>query len=500
DQAGQVGRGAGQQGGVARRAGNGARVMTRHQRAVAVGLALIDVALINIAFVLAYGLRYGTDIGPSVPDESLIPLTDYWPLQLALSVILLIAFTLNGQYRKPLQTGFIDDIGGLLSSTSIGMMLILSFVFFTQRFAYSRLMFVYVYVLALLLLIVWRLIKRRLVIYLYRQFIGVRRAVVIGNNPVSHMVMHLMTTDVGLGYKLFGFLTDGDAVQDEGRFRCLGSLDDLAHVIQKLALDEVVIAIPPSATHRTLEIVEICSSFNVAVKVVPGLYEMSLRRMSVDDLRGLPLVGVQDAAIAGLEQSIKRGMDIVLSLVAIVAFAPLWILIALAIKIDSPGPVLFSQHRVGQGGKLFKMYKFRSMRVDAEKVRRQLEEHNEAGPDGRLFKIRNDPRRTRVGGWLRRFSLDELPQIINVLLGDMSIVGPRPLIPEEVEKQNEWHRKRLLAKPGMTGLWQVSGRSDLPFSEMVLLDIYYIENWTLGLDLKILARTLPAVITARGAY
>ena len=178
--------------------------------------------------------------------------------------------------------------------------------------------------------------------------------------------------------------------------------------------------------------------------------------------------------------------------------APIALLIAILVKLDSPGPVLYRQKRIGKNGEEFICYKFRSMVVGADKMRVGLSGDNEAS--GPLFKVRNDPRRTRVGRWLRRYSLDELPQVINVLKGEMSLVGPRPNLPEEVGQYAEWHKKRLTASPGITGLWQVSGRSDLTFDEMVLLDLYYVENWNLTLDVSILLRSVPAIIRGRGAY
>jgi exopolysaccharide biosynthesis polyprenyl glycosylphosphotransferase len=220
--------------------------------------------------------------------------------------------------------------------------------------------------------------------------------------------------------------------------------------------------------------------------------------MKVHELNGIPLISTRDISIQGWNLVFKRAFDLVVgSLMALLAL-PLLAVIAIAIRLDTPGPILFKQVRVGKNGKEFVCYKFRSMVDNADEMRSQLADLNES--TGPLFKIRNDPRLTRVGRFIRRYSLDELPQLYNVLRGEMSLIGPRPNLPEEVAQYQEWMKKRLSVSPGLTGLWQVSGRSDLTFDEMVLLDIYYVENWSIGLDISILLRSAPAVLRATGAY
>jgi exopolysaccharide biosynthesis polyprenyl glycosylphosphotransferase len=218
----------------------------------------------------------------------------------------------------------------------------------------------------------------------------------------------------------------------------------------------------------------------------------------MDDLGGIPLMGLHETRLPRTARLLKRAQDVLLSVLAMVLLAPFLAVVALLIRLDSPGPALFRQRRVGEGGRLFDIYKFRSMRMGAEEEQPLLRQHNEAS--GPLFKIRADPRLTRTGRWLRRLSVDELPQLFNVLRGEMSWVGPRPGLPSEVAEYQPWHRQRLEVPPGITGLWQVSGRSELTFDEMCLLDIYYIENWSLALDLIILLRTIPRVLFAQGAY
>jgi exopolysaccharide biosynthesis polyprenyl glycosylphosphotransferase len=225
---------------------------------------------------------------------------------------------------------------------------------------------------------------------------------------------------------------------------------------------------------------------------------MTLSHLDTVDLGGIPMIGVRDISISGSQSLFKRTMDLAISIVGGIIIFPLLALIALAIRLDSPGPIIFTQIRVGKNEKLFACYKFRSMRAGADEEKEQLLDRNEA--DGPIFKIRDDPRITTVGRFLRRTSLDELPQLLNVLMGHMSLVGPRPAIPAEVQRYQAWHKRRLEVAPGLTGLWQVSGRSQLTFDEQVLLDLYYIENWSPVLDVQILLRTVPKALLGEGAF
>jgi exopolysaccharide biosynthesis polyprenyl glycosylphosphotransferase len=218
----------------------------------------------------------------------------------------------------------------------------------------------------------------------------------------------------------------------------------------------------------------------------------------MQNVAGIPMLTPSNTQLSPWARLFKRLLDVFGSAIALLVLSPLLAVIAVAIRLDSPGPVIFSQPRVGRAGRLFEVYKFRTMVKDADRMKDQIRHLNEA--QGPIFKIRNDPRITRVGRFLRRTSLDELPQFWNTLRGDMSLVGPRPALPDEVADYADWHRRRLATAPGITGLWQVSGRSDLPFEEMVLLDIYYIENWSPLLDLSILLRTVPRVLAGSGAY
>jgi exopolysaccharide biosynthesis polyprenyl glycosylphosphotransferase len=322
----------------------------------------------------------------------------------------------------------------------------------------------------------------------------------VGAGDVGRMVMRTVAARPDYGLKLVGFLDDHPAKSntDVGRFKALGPLENAHDVIERNNIDRVIICLPWQ-THRTIQrLLRECEQMKVAAYVVPDLFQLTKNQMKVEELNGIPLLTTRDISIQGWNLFVKRSFDLIVGgFMGLVTF-PFALLIALAIRLDSPGPIFYAQERVGKNGRCFRCYKFRSMVTNADELLPQITEMNESS--GPLFKIRNDPRLTRVGRFIRRYSLDELPQVFNVLRGDMSLIGPRPNLPSEVEHYQEWMKKRLSVSPGMTGLWQVSGRSDLTFDEMVLLDIFYVENWSMGMDLSILLRSVPAVIQARGAY
>jgi exopolysaccharide biosynthesis polyprenyl glycosylphosphotransferase len=264
------------------------------------------------------------------------------------------------------------------------------------------------------------------------------------------------------------------------------------------AVDEVLITDPDFPQDEAVELVDRCHQHSVRVRVAPSTMEILMDRAEFVPGQALPLFELKPPVFEGIDFAIKRSFDIVGSVLLIVAFAPAMAMAALAIKLSSRGPVLYRSTRPGIGGRSFDCLKFRTMVHGAEHLQDHLEEHNEVS--GALFKIRNDPRVTTVGRFLRRWSLDELPQLFNVVRGEMSLVGPRPLPQRDYERLDDWHLKRYLVLPGMTGLWQVSGRSELDFDELVKLDFLYLERWSVFLDLTILLKTIPAVFRARGAW
>ncbi|MCX7682259.1 MAG: undecaprenyl-phosphate glucose phosphotransferase [Anaerolineae bacterium] len=462
---------------------------------------LSDIVLINVSMTLAYWIRYTLQWFRDVSYHH--PLSSYIPFYILFTALILIALHMDQVYRKWRGRAWLDHVYHIVNAAARATVVLFAVTFFLdvfRPFQYSRALFLEAGFLTALLLSLGRIVQSYIQSRMFARGVGVSRVIIVGAGEAGRTVMRTIVARPELGYHIVGFVDDNPdkGSTDLGRLRALGPLQNLPRLIEEEAVDEVIITLPWMYHRKIVSIMRECERRKVSAHIVPDLFQMSLSQVDVDYLGGIPLVGVRDIGFSKTAQLIKRGMDIAGAVIGLTLSAPLMALIALAIKLDSPGPVIFSQTRVGIGGRPFMIHKFRSMHQNAESELEQLRELNEA--DGPLFKIRDDPRMTRVGRFLRRFSLDELPQLWNVLRGEMSLVGPRPALPSEVSQYMEWHKKRLEVRPGMTGLWQVRGRSLLSFDEGVLLDIYYIENWSLWLDCKILLDTIPRVLLGEGAY
>ena len=323
-----------------------------------------------------------------------------------------------------------------------------------------------------------------------------RRAVLVGDDEKLEDLRHkLGTARGGIDYEFVGTITRGGEGGDA--LPPLGDLRALPAVLRERRVDELIVSGNLSDA-ELLEVVETAHRAGVEVRVAPSITELLIQRAEYVPGQGVPLFEFRPPVFAGTDWLVKRAFDYLVSLGVVLAGLPLWLVIALAVKLSSPGPVFYRDRRIGVNEREFAMLKFRTMYEGADERLPELERANEA--DGPLFKLRRDPRVTPVGRILRRFSLDEVPQVLNVLRGEMSLVGPRPLPLRDYERLDDWHRKRYLVLPGMTGLWQISGRSNLGFDDLVRLDFYYLENWSVWLDISILVKTLPAVLAGRGAY
>jgi exopolysaccharide biosynthesis polyprenyl glycosylphosphotransferase len=473
----------------------------RYRKWLSTAVVLADVLLINLAIAVSYWLRYDRQWFAAVDAAFHVPYLSFVPISLTLTVLLLSIFKLGGVYDQPRGASWFDEVYRITTGTATGIILmVFVIVFFFRPFLYSRLIFFYAGVLIAVFLGASRMAQRIVRHHLRRRGLGVDRLLIAGAGEVGRTVMRNIVAHPALGYHIVGFVDDDPekGSTDIGRFQALGSTTNIPRLLRELAIDEVIITLPWMYHRKIVSIVAQCERQQVRVRIVPDIFQMTLSHLDVEYLGDIPMIGVREVSISGSQLILKRAMDVAISLIGLILLFPLFIIIAVAIKLDTPGPALFKQIRVGKGERLFACFKFRSMRQGADNEKERYQAQNEA--NGAFFKIRDDPRITRVGRFLRRMSLDELPQLLNVLMGHMSLVGPRPAPPSEVQRYQPWHRRRLEVAPGMSGLWQVSGRSELTFDEMVLLDLYYIENWSPLLDVQIMLRTVPNVLTGVGAY
>ena len=467
---------------------------------------LLDAFTIALAFRMAYWVRYAAQLGGTVEWYNQQPLAVYRSYIVLLVLAIVLAFGVRGLYRLPRGTSFLAEATSVWSAVTVANAAVLVVVFLRPEFVSSRLFVIYAWAAILLLLTLERGVRRLVRDQLWQRGIGVERAVVVGSGPAAQRVMSYLATNNDLGFQLVGFVDDLPVAEDWAiatsrsimRPERLGESDALAQIIKTEGISEVVIALPPQAHDSILGVITTCRDADVGFQLVPDVFELSLGRVQINELNGVPLIGVRSSRIQGWNLWIKRGVDILGATAALLVAAIPMALIALAIRIETPGPIFIRQTRVGKNGKDFICYKFRSMNADAEQMKDAVLSNGNG--DIRLRKHKDDPRRTGVGRLIRPTSIDELPQLFNVLIGKMSLVGPRPQVRAEVDHYEPWHHQRLSVTPGITGLWQVSGRSDLTFEEMVRLDIYYAENWSLRLDLEILLRTPRAVFSMRGAY
>jgi exopolysaccharide biosynthesis polyprenyl glycosylphosphotransferase len=450
-------------------------------------LAALDVAAIFLAIWTALELkallRGKSDLALSF-DQAL----DVAPLA---CLVTLMLFTSKGLYGdRAVRPGFTSIIASLFQVTLVilAYAIVQGQTFSSYYIFYGSLIFALVYVSA------FRWLFDRVSGAVLRAAGYRRRAVLVGSGPHIEAVAHALTGGQHPEVDPVGFVSltprAGNGLKD------LGPLDRLERHLDDV--DEVLIADPDFPQEEAVELVERCHRHGVRVRVAPSTMEILMDRVEFVPGQTLPLFELKPPVFEGVDYVVKRSFDLVVSVLVLIVLSPLLALIALAIRLGSPGPAIYRSNRPGIGGAPFPCFKFRTMTHDAEHRQQDLEDRNEM--EGALFKIRDDPRVTRVGAFLRRWSLDELPQLFNVVRGEMSIVGPRPLPQRDYDRLEEWHRKRYLVLPGMTGLWQVSGRSELDFDELVRLDFLYLERWSVFLDLSIMLKTIPAVIRAKGAW
>jgi exopolysaccharide biosynthesis polyprenyl glycosylphosphotransferase len=481
-------------------------------------VVISDGALAAICFLVAFKLREGSAVFSATAwawSQDFVPYAGI--LYFAIPVRLAM-FAYERLFQFQGAFSYTREAIKIFKAVAVGSLLITGWAFLFRggfafrEFSYSRGVFFLDFAIALVVFAAFHLGIRFAQARIRGAGINLIPTLIVGTNTEAVQTIRELGARRDLGYRVIGIVQTSDEVVKDGELGAdvVGTFDDLAALIRDLEIQEVIITDTTISSDRLFEaMMQVGRRQKVEFRFAPTLFDLLPQKTSVEQIGVLPMVRLFREPLSDLERFLKRVSDIVISTVAIVLLSPLLLLISLLIRIGSRGPVLFQQERVGMDGRIFLCYKFRTMDAGADDAaHREAYSKNIEGSSAAnagdehtpvFGKVKDDPRVTPTGRWLRRSSLDELPQLFNVLKGDMSVVGPRPPIPYEVEEYALWHRKRLDMKPGITGLWQVSGRNRLTFDEMVRTDLYYIENWSLWLDLKIILLTLPAVWRGDGA-
>ena len=465
----------------------------------------LDALAVILAFVGAYYLRSSATYPPIV---YIWPFEEYFRLALFMMPIWLIAFALAGLYN-PRRQG-IKELGQIIVGASLGTMAVVLWVFLNRSDFFSRLIVFYIWVAAVIIVALFRLIVGLIHSNLYLLGLPCRRLIIIGNsdNTTDYLVSEIKKR-TSLGYEIVGIVARSREHIKEG-IRYLGSPDELDKILQKNKVDEVILTTRGVADPELFELMRSCQEKGLVFKAVPTHAEVGARTLRFDDLTGVPIIEFKGTSLEGWGMVSKRLVDIIGSIIALIILSPVFLVVSIVIKLTSRGPVIYRNVRVGNRG-LFETLKFRTMHIDyctgaqyggsrAENFENKLIKEKNIKAGSAVYKISGDPRVTPIGNLLRRTSLDELPQFVNSLLGNMSIVGPRPHQPKEVKNYTSEQRKLLMIKPGITGLAQISGRSDLTFDEEARLDIFYLENWSIWLDFYIMLKTFSAAFKGKGSY
>ncbi len=403
----------------------------------------------------------------------------------------------NALYQTHREQGESLEIWRVIKGVFLSSFLTAMAVYVLKLYALPRTVFANIMMGMMIMLSMWRVLKRGFVEYLVAQGYNNFNTLIIGAGKVGTVLAQEINKRPGLGIKIVGFLDDlKDAPADGDGFKILGKISDFPNIARREFINKVFITIHHDSSVFS-KLLEQAEELGIAVRVVPQAFDLTTGEIAKYNIGLIPIL--EYAQTQSLRKQVgKRLFDVLIGILGLVICLPVFLVIAFIIKMDSEGPVFYASKRYGRQGKIFKMYKFRSMVENAEGLIEQLKHKNEV--DGPIFKMRKDPRVTQVGSFLRKYSLDELPQIMNVIKGDMSLVGPRPLPIEQVEKEDFRQLKRLEVRPGITGLWQIRGRSDISFARLLKWDIWYINNWSLWLDITILFQTIPVALKGKGAY
>ncbi|GAB4546282.1 MAG: sugar transferase [Anaerolineae bacterium] len=446
-----------------------------------------DIAFTFAALALARTLRDIVPIGAYIPGE--VPLSS--PVALLIVLIWQIVFFIFSVYDPRRTARLLDEVQSVLTASVFALLALAGGLYFTER-NLSRLLIIYFFCLCVAGLIGWRVVYWVLI---GQRSLPTRKVLIIGANELGSQMAEMLSSPNYRGLQVIGFIDDAPELVNVPLLGGLGQAYDIAKSEQ---IDEVIITLPYRDYEKLNDLILALHSLPLQVRIAPNYLNLVLYRAAVEDFGGVPLINLRDTALTPYQRVVKRAFDLLIGSTTLILTLPLWLLIGIAIRLDSHGPVFFRQQRVGENGKLFTMIKFRTMVEDAEARQHEVVTHDADG--NFIYKTHADPRVTRVGRWLRRTSLDELPNLINVLRGEMSLVGPRPEVTWMMDKYAAWQLKRFAVPQGMTGWWQVNGRSDKPMHLHTEDDLYYIQNYSMLLDIVILWRTIFAVLRRKGAY
>jgi len=450
-------------------------------------LVPVDFLMILLAGTAVYFLRTSslfTQWRPVLFGSNL-PFSRFFEILIVATVFTLIVFTLSGLYKIRASRKLFEEFSQVAISTSAVVLIIVVFLFLIGKEFESRFIVLGAWIVSIIFVFIGRFFVKKLQRYLVGKYnIGIDNILIVGGDGISEKIVEEINRQPDLGYRIFKRFPELDT-------------EKIKRAIKNPRVDTLILASPKYERKEVLDILDFCDEQRVNFKFVPNLFQTLTTNVEMDTFGGVPLIEIKKTPLDGWGKIIKREIDILGSALGLILLWPLFLIIGLIIKLDSSGPVFVKLKRVSQR-KEFYLYKFRSMVKNAETLKKELRGHNER-EDGPLFKIKNDPRITRVGKILRKLRLDELPQLFNVLKGEMSLIGPRPHQPDEIAKYEKHHKRVLLLKSGMTGLAQISGSSNLLFEEEIKLDSYYIENWSLKKDVYILLKTFLVLLTDRSA-
>jgi len=475
----------------------------------------VDFLLFSLAMLLAYELRFVLikalyDLGIDylfhipvifIPRSIALYIRAAFLYGVIMSFISLHfrSYDLNIRFSK------LDEFANTTKISLTGLFITIGIMLFFRWSDISRFVFLWSTIFTVIIVGAWRVLLNSLYSFLWKKGYNLGNIIIYGAGKAGQLLASEILLFSPYGPALVGFVdnnphdkTEGITIFEGKRINYLGRGDELIEQCNKYDVSQVFIAMPSINHDKLLYLVSLLRENRINFHIMPDFFEMLSFRVNPYQIGSITLYSLPSNRLTQYFRFLKRTGDLVISFLIIAITLPLWLIIACALVFDSPGPVFFRQERVGGNNKIFRIFKFRSMFTDAEKINAEIMKNQMQGRI--IVKVKDDPRITRVGRLLRRASLDELPQILNVFLGHMSLVGPRPLMPAEVKKFKPWHYRRLDVPQGITGLWQVSGRSDLSFDEMVKLDLFYVENWSFWLDLKIFLRTIPSVLFMKGAY